>query len=131
MAAAAWERFLNDLAGAAPYLCLYLRRRGVLDRDLSDEWAAWLSFTWVGATPKSWVFAEYARNAEIFRDVLKEAQKVRLIDASIVTVARSHGWPCEGHRLPAAWFRARVPDIDSRYPGAEFWGGQRLHRLSP
>ncbi|QQC90578.1 hypothetical protein [Streptomyces alfalfae] len=213
MAAAAWERFVSDLAGAASYsdekwgesgasglgrfqipkgkkpdgkgaisrpwepdhLSPYLRQRGVLDRDISDEWAAWLSFTRVGATPKGWSFAEYVQDADAFRDILKEVQKVRngvahlafpqdlataqassyswtnnaksitiqsgharglsaallqLIDASIVTVARSHRWPIESYRLPAAWFRAKVPGSDSRYPGAEFWGGRSLHRLS-
>ncbi|MFJ9180884.1 hypothetical protein [Streptomyces sp. NPDC102360] len=115
MAAAAWERFLNDLVGAASYqddkwgergasglgrfqipkaktsdgkgwisrpwepehLSSYLRQRGVLDRDISDGWAAWLSFTWVGATPKGWSFAEYAKDPGAFCDVLKEVQKVR------------------------------------------------------
>ncbi|WP_159072356.1 hypothetical protein [Streptomyces sp. CMB-StM0423] len=212
MAAAAWERFLSDLVGAASYpedkwgdrgssglgrfeipkakrsdgqgglsrpwepdhLSPYLRQRGVINHDISDKWAAWLSFTWAGATPKSWLFVEYAQEPSVFRDVLKEVQKIRngvahlafpqdfaaasessytwinnaqsitiqsgharglsaallqLIDVSIVTVARSHGWPTEGCRLSAAWFRAKVPESDSRYAGTEFWGGQSLHRL--
>ncbi|MFF3056372.1 hypothetical protein [Streptomyces sp. NPDC057909] len=211
-AAAAWERFLSDLAGAVKYpdhtwgetgksglgrfqipkkkrddgkglislpwepahLNSYLRRQGVLGGDLSDGWAAWLSSSWVGSSPKGWSFAEYANDPDAFHIVLKEAQRIRngaahlalpqdvdgaqksdytwtnnaesvtiqnghargvtavilqLLDASIVTIARDHGWSANGYRLPAAWFQAAVPATDSRYPEAEFWGGGALHRV--
>ncbi|MEY9993193.1 hypothetical protein ABIE67_005225 [Streptomyces sp. V4I8] len=55
---------------------------------------------------------------------------LQLIDASIVTIARSNGWPPSRFRLPATWFEAVIPDSDSRYGGGRFWGGTKLHRVS-
>lgn len=152
----------------------YLRQQGVIGGDLSDGWAAWLSSSWVGTTPKSWTFEKYRQHPDAFHIVLKETQRVRngvahlalpqdipgtqassytwtnnarsitiqsghargvtavllqLIDASIVTVARHHGWSADRHRLPAAWFQDKVPDTDGRYPGAQFWGGHALYRV--
>jgi len=54
---------------------------------------------------------------------------VQLIDSSIVAVADSHGWSPRTYRLPSGWFAAEVPSSDSRYAGAQFWGGQALHRV--
>lgn len=153
----------------------YLRQQGVLNQDLSNGWSAWLSNSWVGATPKGWSFEEYATNPDAFHVILKEAQRIRngaahyalpqdpddaletsytwfnnaesvtiqsghargitavflqLIDASIVTIARSNGWPPSRFRLPATWFEAVIPDSDSRYGGGQFWGGTKLHRVS-
>jgi len=54
---------------------------------------------------------------------------VQLIDSSIVAVADSHDWSSRTYRLPPGWFAAEVPSSDSRYAGAQFWGGQALYRV--
>ncbi|MBC9717799.1 hypothetical protein H9Y04_35240 [Streptomyces sp. TRM66268-LWL] len=152
-----------------------LRQYGVLNGKVSDGWEISIARSWIGVTPKDWIFTKYIDDRGLVYSHLKTNQKVRngvahlalpgngaraekagygwyndaksktiqnghargiaaffmqFIDCTITTVARSHGVDEKRHRLPAGWFQATVPESDSRFPGAVFWGGHSLHRVS-
>jgi hypothetical protein len=81
------------------------------------EWA----YGWDSDAKSDTVQSGFARGATAFI--------IQLIDSSVVAVADHGGWSAGKHRLPAGWFAAEVPGSDSRYAGAQFWGGHALHRV--
>jgi hypothetical protein len=89
-------------------------------KKLHDMGKMTWNYSWDGDTKSDTVQSGFARGITAFL--------IQLIDGSIVAVANSHDWRAGTYRLPAGWFTAQVPRSDSRYAGAQFWGGQTLHR---
>lgn len=100
-AAAAWERFLSDVTGAAvagaspghyqfkekrpdgtpvnpawepSSLNGVLRRLGVLNSEITQSWEAYLADSWRGASPTKWRFVRYVDDPGSFEMALKNAQ---------------------------------------------------------
>jgi hypothetical protein len=102
-AAAAWERFLSDVTGAAEgkdpghyqfkekrpdgrpvnpawepkRLNEVLRKHGVLNNDITNSWEAHLADSWSGASPTKWRFVRYVEDSGSFDMALKNAQHAR------------------------------------------------------
>ena len=95
---------------------------GLFAKKLRNRGKTGWNYGWDSDAKSDTVQAGFARGATAFF--------IQLIDSSIVAVADEHSWSAEKHRLPTGWFAAEVPGSDSRYAGAQFWGGQALHRVS-